>query len=175
MPLPDKLVDHLFAKLSVRWGAAFMRQWPDTDPALVKADWAEVLDGCTGHSLNYALRNLPASPCNAVVFRELCRRAPPAEKLALTHEAHLADPARVRDILATVTTRQSTLPSDATQRLVAYLLAIAAERGEMSRRQREVLGAMRARGQISVALTADVERWLPAAPAADDSATASGT
>ena len=58
MPLPELWVDHLFAKLSVRWGAAFMRQWPDTDPALVKADWSEVLDGCGGDSIAYALRYL---------------------------------------------------------------------------------------------------------------------
>ena len=48
MALPSSWVDHLFARLTVRYGAAFLRQWPDTDLAVVKADWADVLDGVRG-------------------------------------------------------------------------------------------------------------------------------
>ena len=48
MALPSSCVDHLFARLTVRYGAAFLRQWPDTDLAVVKADWADVLDGVRG-------------------------------------------------------------------------------------------------------------------------------
>lgn len=79
MALAASWVDHLFAKLGVRYGAAFLRQWPDTDPALVKADWAEVLDGCRGESIGYALRYLPNTPPNALQFRDVCRRAPEPE------------------------------------------------------------------------------------------------
>lgn len=76
--LQTSWVDHLFAKLTVRYGAAFTRQYADLDPALVKADWAEVLDGFTGDALTYALRYLPTgAPPNALQFRDICRRAPP--------------------------------------------------------------------------------------------------
>ena len=33
MSLPAAWVDQLFARLATRYGAAFMRQWPDADPA----------------------------------------------------------------------------------------------------------------------------------------------
>ena len=83
MPLSATWTDALFAKLSVRYGAAFLRQWPDADPAHVKADWAEVLDGFDGESIGYALRYLPINPPNAIQFRETCRRAPRADVPAL--------------------------------------------------------------------------------------------
>lgn len=101
MPLPASWVDHLFAKLSVRYGAAFLRQWPDADPALVKADWAEVLEGFDGASLAYALRYLPTErPPNALQFRDICRRAPVAEAPKIEHDAPRADPERVARIVA---------------------------------------------------------------------------
>lgn len=97
MALPASWVDHLFAKLAVRYGAAFMRQWPDTDPVLVKADWAEVLDGTKGESITYALANLPDKPPHVLAFRDLCRRAP--SPAALPAPVEPADPQRVKAAL----------------------------------------------------------------------------
>lgn len=77
--LPASWVDELFARLSVRYGAAFMRQWPDTDPALVKADWAEVLGGFQNRSdaIRHGLGKLdPDRPPNALQFRALCNSGP---------------------------------------------------------------------------------------------------
>lgn len=93
MPLPSSWVDALFAKLTVRWGAAFMRQWPDADPAHVKSDWAEALDGVSGDSIAYALRYLPTAPCNALAFRDVCRRAPAVALPALSYHGVRADQA----------------------------------------------------------------------------------
>lgn len=77
MPLPARWVDHLFAKLTVRYGSAFQRQWPDADIEFVKADWADVLDGTSAESIAYALQYLPTERApNAMQFRDLCRRAP---------------------------------------------------------------------------------------------------
>lgn len=76
MPLPLRWVDELFAKLSVSYGDAFPRQYDGMDLALVKANWAEVLDGFKGASIAYGLRNLPQRPPNAMQFRDLCRNAP---------------------------------------------------------------------------------------------------
>lgn len=78
MPLPQSWVDALFARLSLRYGVAFLRQYGDADPVAVKADWADVLGGFREHgdALAYALANLPDAPPNATQFRALARRAP---------------------------------------------------------------------------------------------------
>lgn len=89
MPLQSSWVDSLFARLSARYGVAFTRQYEGIDPAVIKADWAEVLDGVGGESIAYAIRNLPVDrPPNAMQFRELCRNAPRNEptRLALAGE-----------------------------------------------------------------------------------------
>lgn len=143
MPLPASWVDHLFAKLSVRWGAAFMRQWPDTDPALVKADWADVLDRTSGDSISYALRYLPVAPCTAMAFRDLCRRAPAQVLPALTDDGVRADTERVRALVAGID-RGSSVQTPA-QRCADAILASARGRGRMSPAQRAQIEAMRQR------------------------------
>lgn len=80
MRLHSTWVDHIFAKLTVRYGAAFMRQWPaDIDVVMLKADWAEVLGGFAKNpdAFTYALENLPDTPVNALAFRAIARRGPP--------------------------------------------------------------------------------------------------
>ena len=73
MPMPALWVDELFARLSVRYGAMFARQYADLDPAAVKADWADVMDGVSAEGIKYGLANLPADkPLNAMQFRALC-------------------------------------------------------------------------------------------------------
>jgi hypothetical protein len=109
MPLHASWADHLFAKLSVRYGAAFMRQWPDADPVLVKADWCDVLDGFERHpeAFTYALANLPDKPLNAIQFRALARCAPTPAVPALPEPA--ADPDRVQAAVDRMTTTKATL------------------------------------------------------------------
>jgi hypothetical protein len=100
MALSPALLDNLFAKLGVRYGAAFLRQWPDVDIAHIKADWAEVLDGFHRADVLYALQYLAVLPPNALQFRDICRRAPRADVLALEDNATPADPARVAAVVA---------------------------------------------------------------------------
>jgi len=101
MPLPARWVDHLFAKLTVRYGSAFMRQWPGADIEFVKSDWADVLDGTSAESIAYALQYLPSErPPNAMQFRDLCRRAP-AGKPALPPPSVRADDSVVAAAVAT--------------------------------------------------------------------------
>lgn len=105
MPLPISWVDHLFAKLTIRYGAAFLRQWPDNaDTVLIKSDWADVLDGVRGEAISYALRYLPIDkPVNAMQFREICRLAPPAELPRLEAAPDVkADPKRVAELVSQV-------------------------------------------------------------------------
>lgn len=146
MAMQSSWVEHLFGKLTVRWGSAFMRQWPDVDPSLVKADWAEVLDGTRSEALHYALRYLPALPCNAIQFRDLCRRAPREDAPALPAPRPPADPERAREILARFQ-EQCRFNGDKGQTLaetcVENILRCVAERGGvMSIPQRQQMRAM---------------------------------
>lgn len=107
MSLQSAWIDALFAKLAVRYGAAFMRQWPDADIEAVKADWADVLDGLSGVSIRYGLENLPADkPPNALQFRAICNRRPDEAPLAIAHKA-LAEPEKVAALVASVKTEQA--------------------------------------------------------------------
>lgn len=74
--LPSSWIDALFARLGVRYGAAFARQWPDADMEAVKADWGHVLARFNNHpeAIRYALENLSDLPPNAMQFREIARR-----------------------------------------------------------------------------------------------------
>lgn len=78
MPLPSSWVDSLFARLSVRYGAAWLRMWEGIDIAAVKADWAKELGefATTPDAIAYGLDHLPTErPPNVSQFRVLCRQA----------------------------------------------------------------------------------------------------
>lgn len=83
MSLPESWVSELFGRLSVRYGAAFLRQWPDAPAEAVKADWARVLRGFQGRHIQHALDHLPESPPNAMQFRSLCLMAPEPKPLQI--------------------------------------------------------------------------------------------
>lgn len=77
MPLPDAWVESLFARLAVRYGAAWLRQWDGVDIAAVKADWAEVLSGISPEAIKHALECLPIDrPPTVGQFRLLCVNRP---------------------------------------------------------------------------------------------------
>lgn len=70
--LPDDWITLLFTKLQARYGDAFLNQYGDADPGLVRADWAEVLRDCTQDSIRYALQHLPHDrPPNCMQFLDL--------------------------------------------------------------------------------------------------------
>lgn len=79
MPLPDAWIDALFARLTVRYGVAFQRQYADMDIAVVKADWALALSRIPSDAIKGALENLPEKPPHAGQFRKLCVDAMPSE------------------------------------------------------------------------------------------------
>lgn len=147
MSLPASWVDHLFAKLSVRYGAAFLRQWPDADAAIVKADWAEVLAGFDGKAIGYALRYLPLTPPNALQFRDICRRAPD-DTPALPAPAMDPQPERVRALLRKVFESDDGGKTPA-ERVVAGLRARMQAGELLNAAQRAMLSACEARGDVS--------------------------
>lgn len=161
MPLPATWVENLFGRLSLRYGAAFMRQWPDADPVLIKADWADVLDGMPGAAISYALRYLPTLPPNAIQFRDICRRAPAPDVVAIAAPVERADPERVTTIVSRAT-RPAGLPQESpADQCARNILRIVEERGgRMSLPQRQQLEAM-AR-LIAPDLRARAARYVPA-------------
>lgn len=76
-----EVIDAIFAKLAVRYGAAWMRQWDGLDMNLVKSDWRSELAGFAQNlePLRYALRNLPERCPNVVEFRAIANRCPQPE------------------------------------------------------------------------------------------------
>jgi hypothetical protein len=97
MSLPSTWIDSLFARLTVRYGVAFMRQYECLDMDAVKADWADVLGGFKDHpdALRHGLDSLdPDRPPTAMQFRKLCNAAPRDDKV-LSLPAPVADPERV--------------------------------------------------------------------------------
>lgn len=74
----SEVIDAIFAKLAVRYGAVWLRQWDGLDMNLVKSDWGSELSGFDGNlePLRYALRNLPERCPNVAQFRALANSCP---------------------------------------------------------------------------------------------------
>jgi hypothetical protein len=155
MSLPAAWVDQLFARLATRYGAAFMRQWPDADPAVIKADWAEVLDGTSGHSIDYALRNLPSDwPPTALKFRDLTRQAPakpvPAEQ-RVGYTPQQSDPQRVEATLAQLQTTANAVRREGmtpAERCYANIMRLTNNGTKLSPLQKSQIEAMRSAGLL---------------------------
>lgn len=94
-----EVVDLIFGKLAVRYGAAWLRQWDGVDMALVKADWRSELSGFAGNlePLRYALRHLPERCPGVGELKALANCCPPPVLPVL--EAPKADPALVREVM----------------------------------------------------------------------------
>jgi hypothetical protein len=111
-PLPQDWVDRLFARISVRYGAAWTRMWEGIDMQAVKSDWAYELGGMQDHpdAVRFGLQHMnPDKPPTASQFRALCNRMPDKAHHALPPPK--ADPtviAKVREILASTATRSPT-------------------------------------------------------------------
>lgn len=103
MPLPSRWVDSLFSKLTVTYGAEFLRKYEGVQISDVKADWAEELSGYQQNpdAIKHALENLPLEkPPSVLQFRELCRKAPLPKFKALP--APDIDPAMAQAVKAAV-------------------------------------------------------------------------
>jgi hypothetical protein len=142
VPLPASWVEALFAKLTVRYGVAFGQQYRDLDIGIVKADWADVLDGVQSDSIRYALQYLPERPPNAMSFRNLCRSAPATTAPALPAPAEPADPARVQAAIERATAAMHSAPERPADRSAVAILASVAVNGKPSGPQRAQLVAM---------------------------------
>lgn len=73
------VIDAIFDKLAVRYGAEWLRLWDGADMPFVKADWAEELSGYANNlePLRYALRHLPERCPNVGQFKKIANLCPP--------------------------------------------------------------------------------------------------
>jgi hypothetical protein len=140
MPIPSAWVDRIFARLSIRYGAPFLAQWPDAAPDVIKADWAKVLANLSMDDIAYGLENLPAAPPKAMAFRDLCLSAPrPATKLLPEPKA---SPELVRRVAKTIADCQESVQESRRGRTpaqiaLANILAICQRNRSMSASQRD--------------------------------------
>lgn len=95
-----EVIDAIFAKLAVRYGALWLRQWDGIDMNLVKSDWGSELVGFGENlePLRYALRHLPERAPNVIQFRAIANQCPLPEFKQLPAPA--ADSAVVAEQLA---------------------------------------------------------------------------
>lgn len=72
------VIDAIFGKMAVRYGAAWLRQWQGVDMNLVKSDWGYELQGFAQHpeALAYAMSSLPERCPTVTQFKALCNSAP---------------------------------------------------------------------------------------------------
>ena len=84
--LNPKVIDRVFARLLVRYGAQWLRQWEGVDMDAVKAEWANELGGYANNlnAIGYGLDNLPQDfPPNVAQFKAICNRRPEPATLAI--------------------------------------------------------------------------------------------
>ncbi len=90
------LIELVFTKLQVRYGASWLRQWEGVDMRMVKSDWEQELAGFARNPapLLHALTILPERVPNVKQFRDLANQAP------LPVAARLARPAANQAVVA---------------------------------------------------------------------------
>lgn len=101
--MSPQAIDRLFDRLSLTYGAAFMRLYEGFETNAVKSSWAHELSGFANRldCVAWALENLPARCPNVIEFRALCRSAPLPDANALpAPPAAPADPERVKREMA---------------------------------------------------------------------------
>lgn len=104
--LPSHWIDSLFARLQVRYGAAWTRMWEGINLDAVKDDWATELAGFVSRpeALQHGLNHLPTDfPPNVKQFSALCRNAPGKPFVALPRPAVSdAEKQKAREIVEVV-------------------------------------------------------------------------
>lgn len=82
MSLPADWVEYVFAKLQLRYGRDFSMRWEGLDLNVVKADWAEELDGFESHPalIEHALKHLPERAPTVIEFRRIARGGPDIQR-----------------------------------------------------------------------------------------------
>ena len=85
MSLPIAVVERLYDRLSMTYGAEFKNKWSGMPLNEVKTHWAYELSQFSSNlnAIGWALQNLPDRCPNLIEFKSLCKQAPRAEYAAL--------------------------------------------------------------------------------------------
>lgn len=76
MKMNAAVIDRLFTRFGMLYGAAWDRSIGSTPMADVKSIWGEYLEGFDVDDVAYAIDRLTDKVPNVIAFRELCRAAP---------------------------------------------------------------------------------------------------
>lgn len=155
MSLPLKWIDRIFEKLTMTYGRDFMDRWKGLSTSDVKTDWASELAGFENwpEAIAHALATLPAGkPPTVIEFRDLARRAPRKELIALPGPP--ADPVRMEaelEKLAAITGKKGARVGQVDHKAWARALIAREKAGEVltptvSRFAHEALASERERG-----------------------------
>jgi hypothetical protein len=100
--LPLEVIDRVWARLALVYGAAWLRMWDGLDLDKVKVDWRRRLSWVqSSKPIAFALDNLPTDwPPNALQFSSLCRSMPSPAVAALLPPS--MPPEQVREKLASL-------------------------------------------------------------------------
>lgn len=132
MTNPDFMVviDAIFDKLAVRYGAEWLRQWDGVQMKFVRADWAEELSGYADNlePLRYALRHLPERCPNVGQLKKIANLCPPPVFKALP--APKADEAVVSEQMAKQLELKRALAPKADEKGWARIIVQRAEAGD---------------------------------------------
>lgn len=142
-PGTPRWVDKLFARLQVRYGNAWSRQWAGIDADAVKADWASVLGQLyerNPKAIVYGLDNLPDTLPSVTAFLKLCANAPSEQKQL---PAPVADKAFASEVAGKIKAAVQANPERSGCRegefFVAKMRAITERGGKLNPPQRHVL------------------------------------
>lgn len=155
MSLPLPWVDKIFHKLTLLYGRDFIGRWEGLEIADVKTDWGHELSGFESwpEAIAHALATLPAGkPPTVIEFRDLARRAPRIELIALPGPP--ADPVRMAaelEKLAAITGKKGARVGQVDHKAWARALIAREKAGEVlnptvSRFAHEALASERERG-----------------------------
>lgn len=101
MALLESLVETIFARMAIRYGAAWIAKWKGVPKDAVKADWAHELGGLGTVAITHGLMHLPDEfPPSVGEFKRLCLGRSEPERPRLP--APKPDPARLAALLRQV-------------------------------------------------------------------------
>lgn len=121
-------VDRIQTRMLARYGSQWVAMWSGIDPAAVRDDWANELDGLTATMLAYGLENLPDRPPHSAQFKAICWRAPAQQVPRLP--APVADPERVNDAIRSMTQTMNAIRTRTYDKGWAGKLQAREQRGE---------------------------------------------
>lgn len=144
MILADRVIDHLFERLSLSYGTPWVTMWRGLELPAVRALWAFELGAYAERldALAWALDHLPPDPPNLPAFKALVAQAPRPETPALPGPP--PDPGRVARAVQTMRSTGNTHAADGrtlAQACIYGLIERAERHDKLNRAQRDMLAS----------------------------------